>query len=89
MYGKTKAEKRKAVIGESVDALFWCSQCLPCGENTGTSNCKRKRLHVFPPSENVLSSYAWGCDGEFLHQLEQTVSDGIPASRAAPQHHKG
>lgn len=39
--------------------------------------------------ENVHSSNARGRDGEFLHQLEQAVSDCLSAPRAAAQHHKG
>lgn len=46
-------------------------------------------LHSSHPLENVLSSYARGRDGQLLHQPEQTVPDGVPASRAPPQHHQG
>lgn len=43
----------------------------------------------FPLTEDVLSAHAWRRDGQLLHQLEQTVSDGVPASCAASQHHQG
>ena len=42
-----------------------------------------------PLTENVFPSYARGRDGELLHQLEQTLSDGVPASCAASQYHEG
>lgn len=67
-----------------------------------TKRSRSKRYHVTlhhqeclvcaslsDPLENVLSSDAGGCHGEFLHQPQQVVSCRVPAPYAAAQHNQG